>query len=55
MSGDFIPGEQSDYRTGYLKMKSVLQDRATGLPAFPLLFDRLRTLLENRKALGGRF
>ena len=42
----------ADYRTGYLKMKSVLVDRTTGLPAFPLLFDRLRTLLEGRRAIG---
>jgi EAL domain-containing protein (putative c-di-GMP-specific phosphodiesterase class I) len=47
------PDERDDrYRTGYLKMKSVLYDRATGLPAFPLLFDRLRTLLDQRRELG---
>jgi EAL domain-containing protein (putative c-di-GMP-specific phosphodiesterase class I)/GGDEF domain-containing protein len=40
------------YRTGYLKMKSVLHDRATGLPAFPLLFDRLRSELESRREIG---
>jgi EAL domain-containing protein (putative c-di-GMP-specific phosphodiesterase class I)/GGDEF domain-containing protein len=42
----------TDYRTGYLKMRSVLHDRVSGLPAFPLLFDEARTLLERRKALG---
>jgi EAL domain-containing protein (putative c-di-GMP-specific phosphodiesterase class I) len=42
----------ADYRTGYLKMRSVLHDRTTGLPTFPLLFDRLRALLEQRKAIG---
>jgi EAL domain-containing protein (putative c-di-GMP-specific phosphodiesterase class I)/GGDEF domain-containing protein len=47
-----IPRKSVDYRTGYLKMRSVLQDRVTGLPAYPLLFDRLRTLLEERKAIG---
>jgi EAL domain-containing protein (putative c-di-GMP-specific phosphodiesterase class I)/GGDEF domain-containing protein len=41
-----------DYRARYLKMKSVLHDRVTGLAAFPLLFDRLRTLLEERRAIG---
>ncbi len=40
------------YRTGYLKMKSVLYDRTTGLPAFPILFDRLRTLLDRRRGIG---
>jgi EAL domain-containing protein (putative c-di-GMP-specific phosphodiesterase class I)/GGDEF domain-containing protein len=39
-------------RTGYLKLKSVLFDRTTGLPAFPVLFDELRTLLEDRRELG---
>lgn len=47
-----IPRKPIDYRTGYLKMKSVLQDRVTGLPAYPLLFDRLRALLEERKSIG---
>jgi EAL domain-containing protein (putative c-di-GMP-specific phosphodiesterase class I) len=41
-----------DYRTGYLKMRSVLHDRTTGLPTFALQFDRLRTQLEERKAIG---
>jgi EAL domain-containing protein (putative c-di-GMP-specific phosphodiesterase class I) len=41
-----------DYRTGYLKMRSVLYDRATGLPAFPLLFDQLRTWLDDRRSIG---
>jgi EAL domain-containing protein (putative c-di-GMP-specific phosphodiesterase class I)/GGDEF domain-containing protein len=40
------------YRKGYLKMKTVLQDRITGLPVYPLLLDRLRTLLDRRRALG---
>ncbi len=40
------------YRTQYLKMKSVLHDRVTGLPALPLLFDRLRTLLDDRREIG---
>ncbi len=40
------------YRTGYLKMKTVLYDRATALPAFPVFFDRLRTLLDDRREIG---
>jgi EAL domain-containing protein (putative c-di-GMP-specific phosphodiesterase class I)/GGDEF domain-containing protein len=40
------------YRTRYLKMKSVLYDRVTDLPALPILFDRLRTLLDDRKEIG---
>ena len=30
------PGD-TDYRRGYLKLKSVNWDRVTGLPAFPVL------------------
>jgi EAL domain-containing protein (putative c-di-GMP-specific phosphodiesterase class I)/GGDEF domain-containing protein len=40
------------YRTGYLKMRSVLHDRTTGLPALPLLFDELRSMLDARRELG---
>ena len=40
------------FRRQYLKMKSVLYDRVTGLPALPLLFDQLRTLLDDRKEIG---
>ncbi len=40
------------YRTRYLKLRSVLHDRNTDLPAFPLLFDRLRTALDARRAVG---
>ncbi len=52
MSDELVPGRSGNLRTGYLKMKSVLVDRVTGLPALPLLFDRLRTLLEKRRAIG---
>jgi len=52
MSDRPTPRKTVDYRTGYLKMKSVLHDRATGLPAFALMFDRLRSLLEHRRAIG---
>jgi len=40
------------YRAGYLKLKSVLYDRATGLPAFPVLFDELHAMLDNRREIG---
>jgi EAL domain-containing protein (putative c-di-GMP-specific phosphodiesterase class I)/GGDEF domain-containing protein len=40
------------FRTRYLKLRSVLHDRNTGLPAFPLMFDRLRTALDARRRVG---
>jgi EAL domain-containing protein (putative c-di-GMP-specific phosphodiesterase class I)/GGDEF domain-containing protein len=40
------------YRAGYLKLKSVLYDRATGLPAFPVLFDELHAMLDSRREIG---
>ena len=40
------------YRAEYLKLKTVLHDRTTGLPAYPLMIDRLRTLLDRRRCLG---
>jgi EAL domain-containing protein (putative c-di-GMP-specific phosphodiesterase class I) len=36
----------------YLKLRSVLYDRVTGLPAFPILLDRLRSWLDDRRAIG---
>lgn len=43
---------ERDYRTRYLKLRSVLHDRTTELPAFPLLFDRLRAWLDDRRVVG---
>jgi len=40
------------YRSRYLKMRSVLHDRTTGLPAIPVLLEQLRTQLDDRPALG---
>jgi len=40
------------YRRDYLKLRSALYDRTTGLPAFPVLFDRLRTMLDRRRRIG---
>lgn len=45
-------GSGQPYRTRYLKLRSVLHDRNTDLPAFPLLFDRLRTALDGRRGVG---
>jgi len=42
----------SPYRRGYLKLRSVLHDRTTALPAFPLLIDDLRAALDDRRVLG---
>jgi EAL domain-containing protein (putative c-di-GMP-specific phosphodiesterase class I)/GGDEF domain-containing protein len=40
------------FRNGYLKLKSALHDRTTRFPAYPMLFDELRTLLDTRRRLG---
>jgi EAL domain-containing protein (putative c-di-GMP-specific phosphodiesterase class I) len=40
------------YRRDYLKLRSVLHDRATSLPAYPLLLDRVRGLLDTRRRIG---
>jgi EAL domain-containing protein (putative c-di-GMP-specific phosphodiesterase class I)/GGDEF domain-containing protein len=40
------------YRRQYLRYRSVLHDRTTDLPSFPLLFDELHALLEARKQIG---
>jgi EAL domain-containing protein (putative c-di-GMP-specific phosphodiesterase class I)/GGDEF domain-containing protein len=37
---------------GYLKLRSVLFDRVTGLPAYPMLIERLRGWLDSRRAVG---
>lgn len=43
---------QEPLRQRYLKLRSVLYDRATGLPAFPVLIDRLRAWLDDRRRIG---
>jgi hypothetical protein len=40
------------YRNGYLRLKSALHDRTTRFPAYPVLFDDLRTMLDARRRLG---
>ena len=45
------PAGSHGYRTQYLKLRSVLFDRPTGFPAFPLLIDELRELLEAGRAV----
>lgn len=42
----------ADDRTRYLKLRSVLWDRTTGLPAFPVLLDDLRAMLDERRCIG---
>ena len=44
--------ESSRYRSRYLKLKSVLHDRATGYPAVAALLDQLRNQLDGRRAIG---
>jgi EAL domain-containing protein (putative c-di-GMP-specific phosphodiesterase class I)/GGDEF domain-containing protein len=39
-------------RNEFLKLRSALHDRITGLPAYPLLFDNLRSALDRRRHLG---
>jgi EAL domain-containing protein (putative c-di-GMP-specific phosphodiesterase class I)/GGDEF domain-containing protein len=39
-------------RWHYLKLRSVLYDRVTALPTFPVLIDDLRAWLESRRAIG---
>jgi EAL domain-containing protein (putative c-di-GMP-specific phosphodiesterase class I)/GGDEF domain-containing protein len=46
------PEGDADWHTRYLQLKRALFDRATGLPAVPVHFDRLRTLLDSRRHLG---
>ena len=46
------PATRSTYRARYLKLKSVLHDRATGFPAVPVLLERLRMQLDDRRELG---
>jgi len=40
------------YRNEYLRLKSAVCDRITGLPAYTLLIDDLRTLLDVRRHVG---
>jgi EAL domain-containing protein (putative c-di-GMP-specific phosphodiesterase class I) len=46
------PEALEEYRQRYLKLKSVLHDRTTGLPAFPALIDQLRRMLDARRSIG---
>ena len=40
------------FRNGYLKLRSALHDRTTSFPAYPMLFDELRALLDARRHVG---
>ena len=44
--------EPMRYRTEYLRLKSALQDPATGLPAYPLLVNELQSRLDARRQIG---
>lgn len=44
--------EQDRSRLDYLRMRSALIDRITGLPAVSLLFDEMRAMLDRRRAIG---
>jgi EAL domain-containing protein (putative c-di-GMP-specific phosphodiesterase class I)/GGDEF domain-containing protein len=39
-------------RNEFLRLRSALHDRITGLPSYPLLFDALRSALDRRRHLG---
>lgn len=39
-------------KTECLRLRGALYDRITGLPALPVLFDELRSLLDQRRAIG---
>lgn len=45
-------GRAEDYRRGYLKLRSVLFDRATELPAYTVHIDALRAALDERRCVG---
>ena len=47
------PGPMDErHRNEFLKLRSALHDRVTGLPAYPLLFDNLRASLDGRRHVG---
>jgi EAL domain-containing protein (putative c-di-GMP-specific phosphodiesterase class I)/GGDEF domain-containing protein len=47
------PGQDRGwYRRQYLRLRSILFDRTTALPSFPVLFHELRTMLEDHKRIG---
>jgi EAL domain-containing protein (putative c-di-GMP-specific phosphodiesterase class I) len=44
--------EPMHYRTEFLRLKSALHDKATGLPAYPLLVNELQYRLDARRQIG---
>jgi len=44
--------EQDKNRLEYLRLRSALIDRITGLPSLALLFDEMRAMLDRRRAVG---
>ena len=47
-----MSGSSRVSRPDYLRLRSALYDRITGLPALPILFDDLREMLETRRVVG---
>lgn len=45
-------GDAERYRNAYLKLRGALHDPNTGLPAYPVLVDELRRLLDGRRHVG---
>lgn len=52
MAADPVDPILERYRNAYLKLRRVVHDPATDLPAYPVLIDALRTLLDRRRRLG---
>ena len=46
------PADYYRLKAGYLRFKGALFDRATGLFAYPYLFDRIRALLDQGEPIG---
>ena len=50
-----VPADREDlrrYRTEFLRLKSVLHDPATRLPAYPVLIGDLQSFLDSRRQIG---
>lgn len=52
MDNTSLLDELERFRNGYLKLRNVVHDRTTELPAYPVLIDALRTVLDRRAQLG---
>ncbi len=52
MDAPSLLDELERFRNGYFKLRNVVHDRTTDLPAYPVLVDALRTLLDHRPHVG---